>query len=161
MAHGSSGPVGSVTSCSVPLCGVQARTTPRGLLSLLVAALVLLGGLAPSIAFAEAGDYRVIEGGAVYLGNSRLFSRPSVVRADDVYRQIPEYREVVDKGLTDKDARYHFLMKKASEKFLDATRQMAKELDFDLVAEAGAVKATKRDVAAPPDRTDDVVSRLR
>ena len=62
---------------------------------------------------------------------------------------------------TDKDARYHFLMKKASEKFLDATRQMAKELDFDLVAEVGAVRSTKRDVAAPPDRTDDIVSRLR
>ena len=75
--------------------------------------------------------------------------------------RVAEYREILDKGLTDKDVRYHFLMKKASEKFLEAVKQMARELDLDLVAESGAVKVTKRGVEAPPDRTDDVKSRLR
>jgi hypothetical protein len=128
-------------------------------LALVLGLSVLLGAALP--AFAEAGDYRVSEGGQVYLGNARLFSRPCVVSADTVYKQIPEYREICEKGLTDKDARYHFLMKKASEKFLEAVRQMAKEFDFDLVAEVGAVKTTRREAAAPPDRTADVTSRLR
>lgn len=132
-------------------------TGVRGLVLLLVALLALPAGLA----FADVGDYRVSEGGAVYLGNSRLFSRPCVVQADRVYRNIAEYREILDKGLTDKDVRYHFLMKKASERFLDAVKQMAREFDFDLVAEAGSLKPVRRGVEAAPDRTDDVVSRLR
>lgn len=125
------------------------------------AALLAVLGFAPGSAWAEVGDYRLVDGGVVYLGNSRLCARPCVIKADLVYREIAEYREITDKGLTDKDVRYHFLMKKASEKFLEGVKQMAKELDLDLVAEVGAIKPAKRGVAAPTDRTDDVISRLR
>ncbi|MFM8978930.1 MAG: hypothetical protein ACKOSS_00470 [Planctomycetia bacterium] len=135
-------------------------TAPRGCLALLLALLSLVARPAHA-AWADPGDYRVTDSAAVYLGNARLFARPCVVRADRVYREIPEYREILEHGLTDKDPRYHFLMKKASEKFLDAVRQMARDLDHDLVAEVGAVKATKDGVAEAPERTSDVVSRLR
>lgn len=127
----------------------------------LLALLAILLGIGSRSAWADVGDYRLVDGGVVYLGNGRLFSRPCVIKADLVYRQIAEYREILDKALTDKDVRYHFLMKKASEKFLEAVKQMAKELDLDLVAEVGAIKAAKRGVAAPTERTDDVISRLR
>jgi hypothetical protein len=127
----------------------------------LLAVLALVLALPAGVAWAEAGDYRVVDGGKVYLGNGRLFARPCVVQADRVYREIAEYREILDKGLTDKDARYHFLMKRASERFLDAVKRMATELDFDLVAEVGVVKPAKRGVEGAPERTDDVISRLR
>ena len=142
---------------------VQAFERPGGARFLGAAFLALLAvvALAPGAAWAEVGDYRLVDGGVVYLGNSRLCARPCVIKADLVYREIAEYREITDKGLTDKDVRYHFLMKKASEKFLEAVKLMAKELDLDLVAEVGAIKPAKRGVAAPTDRTDDVISRLR
>jgi DNA-binding MarR family transcriptional regulator len=41
-----------------------------------------------------------------------------------VYRSIAEYREILDKGLTDKDVRYHFLMRKASDKFSRAVQSL-------------------------------------
>jgi hypothetical protein len=131
-------------------------------------AFVLAAPLAPSAAEGSSsqgtldlGDYRIVEGGAVYLGNPRLFTRPCVVLADSIYRQIPEYREILDKGLTDKDVHYHFLMRKASERFTEAVKQMARDLDHDLVAEVGACKSAKREVSGPPDRTSDVISRLK
>jgi len=134
-------------------------TTPNALFVVLTALFALAH--APQRACADVGDYRLVDGGVVYHGNGRLFSKPCVIQADRVYRQIAEYREILDKGLTDKDVRYHFLMKKASEKFLESVRQLAKELDLDLVAEVGAVKVGRRGVEAPADRTDDVISRLR
>lgn len=140
---------------------VPAPALLRGGLVGLLLALLVLGSLPLPGAFADPGDWRVTDSAAVYLGNARLFARPCVVLADRVYREIPEYREIVDKGMTDKDPRYHFLMKKASEKFLEAVRHMARDLDHDLVAEVGAVRATKEGVAEPPERTADVISRLR
>lgn len=132
----------------------------------LLGLLLALFALAPALVAAaeaspEMGDYRVVEGGAVYLGNPRLFARPCVVQADSIYRQIPEYREILEKGLTDKDVRYHFLMRKASERFTEAVKQMARDLDHDLVAEVGACKPSRREVSAPPDRTSDVTSRIK
>lgn len=140
-----------------------ARNVSRiGFVGTVLAILALMGvTFRLPTAQADMGDFRVTEGGAVYLGNPRLFSRPCVVLADSIYREIAEYREILEKGLTDKDVRYHFLMRKASERFTEAVKQMARELDHDLVAEVGACKAARREVAAPPERTSDVISRLR
>jgi|GEM_PF-7128191 len=150
--------VPAVTPRALRQAGVGRVPAP---LTALLALLALLLGSGSRSAWADVGDYRLVDGGVVYLGNGRLCTRPCVIKADLVYRQIAEYREILDKALTDKDVRYHFLMKKASEKFLEAVKQMAKELDLDLVAEVGAIKAAKRGVAAPTERTDDVISRLR
>jgi hypothetical protein len=127
----------------------------------LVAALALvLGVVQTRTAAAEMSDYRVTDTTAIYHGNCRLFTKPCVVKADRVYRSIPEYKEILDKGLTDKDVRYHFLMKKASERFVEGVKRMARELNQDLVGELGAIKAAKTGVAEPLERTDDVISRL-
>lgn len=136
---------------------VLARTPLKGIALALGLLLALLSGTAS----ADVGDYRVTAGATVYFGNQKLFQRPCVIQADRVYGAIAEYREIVDKGLTDKDARYHFLMKKASERFLEAVKVAAKDFDVDLIVEVGGVKAAKNGVAAPAERTDDVVSRLR
>ena len=104
--------------------------------------------------------YRVDDVSLVYFGNPRLFKKPAEVSADRVYRAIPEYKEILDKNLTDKDVRYHFLMKKASEKFCKAVDTLAKDLAYDLVAGKGAVILVTTDAPAVPDATDATISRL-
>lgn len=143
--------------CPAPLPSLLPGVLP----GVLFAALLLAFLVQPAPAWAGVSDYRVVDAGGVYFGNHRLFSKPGVVLADRVYRAIPEYREILDQGLTDKDVRYHFLMKKASERFGEAVKQAARDLDLDLVAEVGAVRAARNGVAAPPDRTDEVVARLK
>jgi hypothetical protein len=109
---------------------------------------------------ADVGDYRCEDTVKVYFGNPRLFQKPAVLSADRVYQKIPEYQEILEKGLTDKDVRYHFLMKKASERFAKAVKSMARDKGHDLVAEAGSIEVAKKDSPTPPDRTDDVIERL-
>ncbi|MFV1958830.1 MAG: hypothetical protein ACC662_05385, partial [Planctomycetota bacterium] len=106
-------------------------------LVLVALALVLVW---PVTAWAGIGDYRCTDLGRVYLGNPRLIRKPAVVSADRVYQRIPEYRKIVDEGLTDRDVRYHFLMKKASARFAKAVRTMARAKGHDFVAEVGAVE---------------------
>lgn len=124
-----------------------------------VAGLVL--ALAAGPALAGVGDYRCADPGKVYFGNARLFKKPCTIDSDRVYKHIPEYKEILDKGLTDKSPRYHFLMKKASARFNEAVKQMARDMDHDLVAEAGTVKKAKKGAKDVPDRTDDVISNVR
>jgi hypothetical protein len=109
---------------------------------------------------AGVGDHKCTDCNKVYYGNPRLFKAPCEISADRVYKHIKEYKEILEKGLTDKDVQYHFLMKKASERFNDAVKQMAKDEGFDLVAETGTVKKAKDDAKDAPDRTDDVIKNL-
>jgi len=130
--------------------------------ALLVVALAL--GAFGRAASADTKDgkpvYRVDDTTLVYLGNPRLFKKPAEVSADKVYRSIAEYREILDKNLTEKDVRYHFLMKKASEKFGTAVKDLARDLGYDLVAGTGAVLANATDAPAVPDATDAAIQRL-
>lgn len=138
--------------------GAARRAWRTALTGLLLVAAVMLAPL--SRAEAEMNDYRVADPGAIYLGNCRQFTKPCVVKADRVYRSISEYREILDKGLTDKDVQYHFLMKKASERFLEAVKRMAKDVSVDIVGEVGAIKSAKTGIAEPTDRTDDAIAKL-
>jgi len=127
-------------------------------------AFVLGAWLAPSVRAEEkkAPDpaYRVTDPSQVYVGNPRLFKKPCAVSSDKVYRAIPEYREILEQGLTDKDVRYHFLMKKASEKFGKAVGAVSKDLGYDLVAGTGAVEPANDSTPAVPDETDAAIARL-
>ena len=119
----------------------------------------LLGGLAID-ASAQVGDYRCGDPSRVYHGNPRLIRKPAVISADDVYSRISEYRQICEQGLTDKDVRYHFLMKKASERFAKAVKATARALGYDCVAEQGAIEPAREDVDDPADATAEVISRL-
>jgi hypothetical protein len=125
-----------------------------------VLALVPATALAAPGSRCELGDYRVLDGGQVYYGNARLVRSPCTISADRIYQSIPEYREILEQGLTDKDVRYHFLMKKASERFARAVKEMARAEGYDLVVEAGAIVPAKEGVPDAPDRTADVIGRL-
>ena len=130
-------------------------------LTLMFALLALAGAPARADDKTPAGPaYRVIDPSLVYLGNPRLFKKPCVVSADKVYRAIPEYKEILDKNLTDKDVRYHFLMKKASDKFVRAIRDLARDLSYDIVAGTGAIVPDNANTPAVPDATDGAISRL-
>lgn len=140
----------------------------RSAIWILWAAIPLVGlvgtaAFVPAAAFAEdtkGPAYRVNDPSLVYQGNPRLFKKPCAVSADRVYRAIPEYREILDKNLTDKDVRYHFLMKKASDKFVAAIREVARAGGYDLVAGTGAVSGTSADSPPIPDVTDAVIAKL-
>ena len=106
------------------------------------------------------GDYRCTDTGRVYHGNSRLIREPAVCSADRVYQHIPEYRQILSENLTEKDVRYHFLMKEASQKFLKAVKAMARDGGFDFVAEVGAVQVAREGAAEPADKTDAVIAKL-
>jgi hypothetical protein len=120
-------------------------------------ALCLLGGTA---AEAVVGDYTCADPNQVYFGNHRLFQRPCVISCDRVDRHIPEYQEILRRGLTDKDPQYHLLMRKATARFSDAVKKTARKLRHDLVAQVGAVCKARKEAPDPPDRTDDVVRAL-
>lgn len=146
---------------------VRADGRPRGLggLTLVKACVLALTAvtfvlLAAPAAEAGLGDYRCTDNGRVYHGNARLIRKPAVVSADRVYSRIPEYQQILREGLTDKDVRYHFLMKEASKKFTRAVKAMAKALGFDFVAEVGAITVVRKGAKEPPDKTSDVISRL-
>jgi hypothetical protein len=130
----------------------------------LVAWVALVAALCPAASGAEpekkAPVYRVADASLVYLGNPRLFKKPAVVSADKVYRAIAEYREILEKNLTDKDVRYHFLMKKASDKFTKAVGDVAKAGEYDLVAGVGAVVPGNSETPAVPDVTTATIAKL-
>ena len=132
---------------------------PRtGVFTIATAIVLLLG---TGTALAGVGDYRCADPNKVYFGNARLFQKPCEIDSDRVYKHIPEYKEILDKGLTDKSPRYHFLMKKASARFNEAVKQMARDMDHDLVAQKGIVKKAKKGAKDVPDRTDDVIANLK
>jgi hypothetical protein len=79
------------------------------------------------------------------------------VDATRVYRAIPEYRRIVDQGLTSRDAEYSILMVKATRKFRAAVEGAAVDAAKDLVANLGAVKWEGRVI---PDLTDATLKKL-
>src|SRR5687767_1508860 len=108
--------------------GFESRVLSGRRLATWLGVLAVALGFFAAPASAEMSDYRIADPAGIYHGNCRLYTKPCVVKADRVYRSIAEYKEILEKGLTDKDVRYHFLMKKASEKFLEAVKRMAKDL---------------------------------
>ncbi len=121
---------------------------------------VLLAATAGPAAAEDKTDYRVVDPSGVYFGNPRLFKKPVLVNCDRVYRAIPEYVEILEKNLTDRDVRYHFLMRKASDKFAAAVRSVATEGGYDLVAGIGTVVPANKETPALPEATDAAIKKL-
>ncbi len=122
--------------------------------------LVTAGAAYAGVESAGVGDYSCSDPKKVYFGNHRLFRRPCTVSCDRIYQRIPEYQEILRRGLTDKDPKYHLLMKKATKRFSGAIKKMAQDKNHDLVAETGAVRRNKKKAPAIPDRTADALQAL-
>ena len=99
----------------------------------------------------------VVDAARVYLGQAATCKAPSVVDADRVFRSIPEYKRIVEKGLTEKDAEYSLLLLKATKRFRTAVESAAKDGSYDLVAAVGSVKWEGHTV---PDVTDAAVRKI-
>jgi hypothetical protein len=121
------------------------------------AALVLFprGIFVSEAAAAEEHDFTVTDRDGVYFGSGEHPASPASVRAEEVWAAIPEYKRIVEENLTDDNAEYHLLMKKASERFERALRTEARREAFDMVAEEGAVASNKGKEI--PDATQDLV----
>ena len=122
--------------------------------------LVAVLALVAPLALASVGAYTCSDPSKVYYGNARLFQRPAEVDCDKIYDRISEYQEIVRRGLTAKEPQYHLLMKKATERFSEAVKAMARAQQHDLVAQVGVVAKAKKDAQDVPDRTQDVIAKL-
>jgi hypothetical protein len=90
----------------------------------------------------------------VYCGDVHKYSRPAVVDGDKVYRQIPAYQEILERGLTRRDPDYWPLLRKASQLFVKALRQICREKGYDLVGEVHSISSDSQEI---PEITADLI----
>lgn len=143
----------------------RSGAVPRAILVLAACAslAVILGG-APAAgspaAWADEAEAekpkKSVDADAVYVGDSREWSKPAEVDADAVFAKIDEYKEIVDGKLEPTDPKYGVLMCKVRKKFLAAVRAAAKDGGYDLVARVGSVKGVEN----VPVITQDAIAKL-
>ena len=111
---------------------------------------------------AEGGETKkecrpVIDETQVYYGKVAGCKAPAVVDSARVYRNIPEYRKILDQKLTSKDAEYSILMVNATRKFRAAVGAAATDAARDLVGNVGSVTWEGHEI---PDLTDATLKKL-
>ena len=74
----------------------------------------------------------------VYYGKLDGAKKPAEVEAIKVFQAIPEFKEIVDRGLSKGDPEYFALLNKANTKFFNAVRKAAQDSDRDVVVEKGS-----------------------
>ena len=92
----------------------------------------------------------------VYYGNPARFKKAGEIACDDVFREIPEYKKIIDEGLTE-GVRYDFLLLRANQKFRRALKTVHRREGYDLVAEVGAITIEGKTV---PEITQTVIDAL-
>lgn len=126
--------------------------------STVLAGLMLGSGLLGMVQAADAGikyDFEVVKPDQIYYGVGKHPRAPAVLRADDVWAAIPEYKQILDDKLTDDDARYHLLMKKAAERYGKALKKLAKRDSYDMLGEVGSIRALGKKKI--PDVTEEMI----
>lgn len=113
-------------------------------------------------AAAEGGEKKkesrpVIDEAQVYYGKACTCKAPAVVDAARIYKAIPEYKKILDQGLTSQDAEYTLLLVKATRKFRAAVEGAAVGASRDLVGNVGSVKWEGHEI---PDLTDATLKKL-
>jgi hypothetical protein len=78
-----------------------------------------------------------------------------VLVADDVWKEIPEYKKILEDELDEDDPEYHLLMLKATERFNQALKALAKRDSYDMLGETGSIVA--KGTAKLPDVTSDMI----
>jgi hypothetical protein len=123
--------------------------------SMILAGLVL-GSVGLTVAAAETKyDFEVRKPEEIYFGSGKHPKAPGELTADDVWAAIPEYKQILADELTDEDAQYHLLMKKAAERFSKALRKLAKRDSHDMLGEVGSIKALGKKKI--PDVTKEMI----
>lgn len=124
------------------------------LAALLGAMCLALGGVRSAAAEDEAA-FEVVDTDGIYLGTGKNPKAPGVMVADDVWKEIPEYKKILDDDLTEDDPEYHLLMLKATERFNKALKALAKRDSYDMLGEIGSIKSTNG--AKVPDVTKEMI----
>jgi hypothetical protein len=113
--------------------------------------LSILSGLSAE----EGHDFEVVDSDGIYYGEGAHPKAPAVTCADDVWAEIPEYKQIEEEGLEEDDPKYHLLMAKATERFQKAIEKVAKRDELDMIGEVGSIKATADKEI--PDVTKDLI----
>ncbi|MHC4549742.1 MAG: hypothetical protein ACYTEZ_13300 [Planctomycetota bacterium] len=115
-----------------------------------------LGALCPVQVWAAGQhDFEVVNQDEIYYGFGKHPKAPAVLTADDVWAEIPEYKQILEEELTDEDPKYHLLMMKATERFNKALNKLAKRDGYDMLGEVGSIKANGKKKI--PDVTKEMV----
>ncbi len=101
--------------------------------------------------------YVVKDKDAIYYGSGTSPKTPAIIRADEVWEEIPEYKKIIEDDLGDDDPAYHLLMKKATERFNGALKKIAKREGYDMIGEEGAIKVKGKPDEKLTDATDDAI----
>jgi hypothetical protein len=111
----------------------------------------------PDIALGEEEEaaFEVVDPDGIYLGTGTHPKSPGVLVADDVWKEIPEYKKILADELTEDDAQYHLLMLKATERFNKALKALAKRDSHDMLGETGSIVA--KGGRKIPDVTDELI----
>ena len=105
----------------------------------LVAWILVCATSADTVCAADAVVYEVVDPDGVYYGSGKHPKSPAVLVADDVWAEIPEYKQIVDEELSEEDAKYHILLRKATERFEKALKKLASRDGYDMLGETGAI----------------------
>lgn len=92
----------------------------------------------------------------VYYGAVADAKSPAEVAASKVFEEIPEYKKIKEKGLTQEDPEYYILLNKANAKFFAAVKKAAEAAKHDVVVEKGSAKFEK----TPADLTQKTIDAL-
>ena len=137
-----------------PECSMIFFLNPRRLIALAFLGTVL--GVLP-LGIPSLSAKTKVDADKIYYGDARKFSRPAVVDAVKVYRQIPAHKELIERKLTRNDPDYWPLMRKASQSFSRALRKVCQDKRYDLVGEVDTIAI---DDHAVPEITSEVIASL-
>ncbi len=85
------------------------------------------------------------------------FKKPAVLTTSTIFNSISEWQLIKKKGLTESDAEYHLLLRRANVKFNKALKKVQRNSSYDIMAEVGAIECTN---CTPADVTQDIIANL-
>ncbi len=112
----------------------------------------------PKVALGEDSEgaaFEVVDPEGIYFGKGTRPKGPGVLLADDVWKEIPEYKKILADDLTEDDPAYHLLMLKATERFNQALKSLAKRDSHDMLGETGSIVA--KGGGKIPDVTSEMI----
>ena len=125
---------------------------------------VFLVGLAALIAPVQADEghaFEVVDEDAIYYGEGKHPKTPAITEADDVWAEIPEYKQIVAEELEEDDPNYHILMKKATERFSKALKKIAERDGYDMIGEKGSIESKGDKKKKIPNITKELIKLVK
>lgn len=121
---------------------------------------VFLIGLATLNGPAQADEghaFEVVDEDGIYYGEGKNPKTPAITKADDVWTEIPEYKQIVDEELEEDDPNYHILMRKATERFSKALKKIAERDGYDMIGEKGSIESKGDKKKEIPNITKELI----